>query len=1377
MNKRLFKKIITAVLTAALLFTSNGVASLNASAAEKIKVEGVYANFLKATMSTGTNRQINAYVQPEDATLQKISYKSSAPEIANVSSTGLITALSPGKATITVTALDGSGEYETIAIMVLEDLYITDEHVDSDNDVIVIDKTYGNLTIDASVGDANIYLAGVKVRNKLAMDSGDYSVMAYDSTINNVVIDDGQGEIVSFATDTDNKEDEKVPSLIVGENTDINEIDARISASIRQEDGSKIEGLKITQDKEGRITIYLENYSGGLLLDASLGDMEIVSAACNLESVTVSGGEDVGNVTLTNGKDSTIKNLLLTGAAKLNVALPTTEVTIDSKAKGASFTASEEIGTLKNEGSESVITVSDKGLVNNLEAKGEDAKIEVASGGFVGLIYLNGAGTSLSGAGDVAEAFINANNVSVDTVNTLITVGPVEGAKVQGKDVAGDSTVITERPSSGGGGDGPAEPKPEEPVKAGDIIIDNDFEDGKNDLQVTMGYDTVRATIVDGGNESDKALMVSNRTQNYFGVGRNFSDYLDRRVTVRIKFDIKSSEDAVNRGPDLEEDKKDMLKATMKTNIGSGYEKVVAKTDYDKDVWYTLEGTFELGANVTEAMLYIEAPANVTYYLDNVLITVDRIGDPVAAISVTLSEEEIELNINESKKLTATVMPENAEDKTVTWTSSDPAVASVDANGVVKGLKAGKATITATSNCTYAKTKPSASCEVAVKDLVVIDLDRNYIFLTYVGQQKTLSAGATATWVSDNPAVATVDSSGVVSAVGNGTATITATTSGGMGTCVVNVSIQPEGAVVIDFDDEDVDTTKSMISGGSATIVNDPTALESSNKVLKVELSAGFSQVPYMEIILPEGKKLGDYTSLKAKMYLKEGDVTWKTLRAWAGSTSSDITVGYNASDSQLGESEQKTKNTGFEEVTVVFDEMSTSQRNMTEKITLAFGIMSYATDNDGNGTIPTTYYLDELVLVPYAGDPVAIEDVTLNKIALELVEGKTEQLIATIIPEGYTTNGEITWTSSNETVATVDANGKVTAKAVGTAIITAKTAIDGVSEDSYEATCAVTVDPRQIEIVPGYEDFELMEVGDTLTWLGGGEAKVIVDPNNSANKLLEVKPTGYSQAPIIEIVLPDGKTLADYKQIKFKALWKSGDIDWKDVTVEAATSLEGQFYNDASSENRRIAEGFQTGSSPTIALEEITLNLSGKQSQLSGVIQIAIGIHCGGEKESLGGSTVYYLDDIMLVPKGDVSEKIILTDSSSPTYGLNIEASAISGSALTIDGVENVVAISGGDLVASGQQWAVASIDLSEHVGKTVTIVAKIRRSTEGNYAWQVNSNYDSIDPKWGASADTWYDVSGSLEIKEACQLYLSPGPTVEDTMYYISEVVIKVE
>lgn len=168
------------------------------------------------------------------------------------------------------------------------------------------------------------------------------------------------------------------------------------------------------------------------------------------------------------------------------------------------------------------------------------------------------------------------------------------------------------------------------------------------------------------------------------------------------------------------------------------------------------------------------------------------------SISIRLDKSSLELTVGESATLTATVTPAG---QTVTWSSSDPSVATVE-GGVVKAVKAGEATITAMAG------EASATCLVTVKDKggdepgpdnppasVTIRLDKDSLELME-GESATLTAtvtpaGQTVTWSSSDPSVATVEG-GVVTAVKAGTATITAKAGEASATCQVTVQAKED---------------------------------------------------------------------------------------------------------------------------------------------------------------------------------------------------------------------------------------------------------------------------------------------------------------------------------------------------------------------------------------------------------------------------------------------------------------------------------------------------------------------------------------------------------------------------------------------------------
>ena len=149
--------------------------------------------------------------------------------------------------------------------------------------------------------------------------------------------------------------------------------------------------------------------------------------------------------------------------------------------------------------------------------------------------------------------------------------------------------------------------------------------------------------------------------------------------------------------------------------------------------------------------------------------------------TVTLSKTKLELNVGSSQKLTYTVK-NNTSSISITWSSSNKSVATVDKNGNVKGVKAGTATITATY--TYNGTKYKKTCSVTVKQSSstetppTVTLSKTSLELNVGSSQKLTytvknnSSNVSITWSSNNTSIATVDKSGNVKGVKAGTTTI-----------------------------------------------------------------------------------------------------------------------------------------------------------------------------------------------------------------------------------------------------------------------------------------------------------------------------------------------------------------------------------------------------------------------------------------------------------------------------------------------------------------------------------------------------------------------------------------------------------------------------
>lgn len=174
---------------------------------------------------------------------------------------------------------------------------------------------------------------------------------------------------------------------------------------------------------------------------------------------------------------------------------------------------------------------------------------------------------------------------------------------------------------------------------------------------------------------------------------------------------------------------------------------------------------------------------------------------PVAAVSVAPASAA--LTVGQTASLAATATDANGNvlsGRAITWESSNAAVATISAQGLVKAIGAGTATVTGTSE------GKSAEAQIVVTSptpVPVASVAVNPSTATVaIGATATLSAtvrdasgatlsGRTVTWSSSAPQIATVSSSGVVTAVAAGSATITATSEGKSGSAAITVPAPP----------------------------------------------------------------------------------------------------------------------------------------------------------------------------------------------------------------------------------------------------------------------------------------------------------------------------------------------------------------------------------------------------------------------------------------------------------------------------------------------------------------------------------------------------------------------------------------------------------
>ena len=155
-------------------------------------------------------------------------------------------------------------------------------------------------------------------------------------------------------------------------------------------------------------------------------------------------------------------------------------------------------------------------------------------------------------------------------------------------------------------------------------------------------------------------------------------------------------------------------------------------------------------------------------------VTVTKVVAAVTGVSV--NPTSVSLEPGKSASVVAQVTPDNATNKSVSWSSSNPAVATVDGNGKITAVAVGEATITATT----ADGGKTSTCKVTVTQNVALALKEATASVAVSGKYQivptvTGTTNTAVTYATSNDKVATVDASGVVTGVATGEATITVT--------------------------------------------------------------------------------------------------------------------------------------------------------------------------------------------------------------------------------------------------------------------------------------------------------------------------------------------------------------------------------------------------------------------------------------------------------------------------------------------------------------------------------------------------------------------------------------------------------------------------
>jgi len=432
------------------------------------------------------------------------------------------------------------------------------------------------------------------------------------------------------------------------------------------------------------------------------------------------------------------------------------------------------------------------------------------------------------------------------------------------------------------------------------------------------------------------------------------------------------------------------------------------------------------------------------------------VGQPpvVNVSSVSLNKNTSSLEIGDTDTLTATINPIDATNKNVTWTSSDNSVATVDNAGNVNAVSAGTTTITATT----VDGGKSDTCTVTVNNPIIkvtsVSLNKNTDSLV-VGSTDILSAtvapidatNKNVTWTSSDNSVATVDNAGNVNAVSAGTTTITATTVDGskIDTCTVTVNNPIIKVTSVSLNK----TTDSLVVGSTDTLSATVAPIDATNKdvtwtslnpaIVTVDNAGNVNAVSVGTTTITattvDGSKIDTCTVTVNNPIIKVISVSLNKI------TDSLVAGGTDTLIASINPIDAANKNITW-----------TSSDNSVATVDNAGNVNAVSA---GTTTITATTVDGSKIdtcTVTVNNPIIKVTSVSLNKTTDSLVVGNTDILSATVAPIDAT-NKNITWASSNTSVATVDSTGKVTAIGNGSATITVTT-IDG----NKTASCTVTV-------------------------------------------------------------------------------------------------------------------------------------------------------------------------------------------------------------------------------------------------------------------------------------------------------------------------------
>lgn len=957
-------------------------------------VDGVTLDPSSVTLHEGEWMELTATVTPANADDPTLQWTSNKPDVAQITSDGVLLALKPGKAVVTVTTADG-GKTASCEVTVKDrviglrlepektEMYVSDEMdikalLEPEDSPVKVSFSTTNpavVSVDSETGHVKALSAGYAV----VCASTDYkglvafSKIRVRSRLQSVTVTSSTREI--NVGGTVNMTAAVVPGDLpdtqltwTSSNTDVAAVDANGVVS------AKIRGTAI-------ITATVQNG----LLDSQYGSCEI-KVIQPVTTITVSPT----SLEMYEGDEISME--------KLNITLAPTD------ADDATWKATSS--------DETVVTVSDgkiraqkdgKATIsifpNNPASESVKAEVSVTVRAKVSGIVISGnknikVGESLQLSAAVKPANANqdvkwsSSNPEVATVDQkgLVTANKTKGGATIITVTSLENTQVSETCE----------------VVVEDIAITS-IELDRTYLPLKVGDKAkLTATVKPENTNLDKGVTWKSDNPLIARVSEK-GDILAIKsgtatITVTSVADTKITKTCEVIVEDIGIQSLELNKSILTLKVGDKETLIAtilpAETTLDKGVTWVSEDP---------SIATVSDKGEVTAVASGeTTITVTSKGDPtkvkycgvlvstqtIAVTGVTLNKLLLSLEIGNSETLHATIAPENATDKTVTWSSSNSAVATVDGSGKVTAVASGIAMITVTTK----DGGKTATCLVTVPEPAAPTVPVSSISLSQTAATLTLGQSVNVT-VTVLPTNAT-DPSWECSSSNETVATVTKTSSGA--------------------------TIQAGSLAGNATITFRSTTNPTITATVQITVKAQI--IPVSNIVISPSSLdlyLGQTKQVMATVSGKGGAEPDNNNIVWTVPQGGNVTI-----DTKLTVSGNAVNVTGVVE----------GKRRLI------------ATSEDGNAE---TY-----IFVTVTKNTVA--SVTLPVSSLTLKKGETYDLIATVTaadPSFRASNPNVTWSTSDSKVASVS-SGRITAIAAGTATIT----VTSLDDSSKKAICSVTV-------------------------------------------------------------------------------------------------------------------------------------------------------------------------------------------------------------------------------------------------------------------------------------------------------------------------------